>query len=253
MFYLNGWLSPQGRHYVEDSKEDIATRITKVNIEPKTFIDMGDWDIFAEGVNKETNTLTQVYLTRKNDKTALSTKVNAASGAAKVEKEGINLTLNKGQMQRLDSLETRKIITAEFDTYYVFIPLSRGNPQNRAVKSSELTTPQILRRLYDAGLSEDLRDEYRSEPAYRLSMALAPLILFFLSCPVAFVTDKKAGRTSAMIFNIVFIFCYFGLITTGNMIAKKVSVELINYTAPLLPVIAGAICSYYLWRKKLSN
>lgn len=74
MIYLNGWLSPQGRHKVEEAKKDIASKISKVNIEPKTFIDMGDWDMFAEDVNKKQKTLSQVHLSRKNDETALSTK-----------------------------------------------------------------------------------------------------------------------------------------------------------------------------------
>jgi lipopolysaccharide export system permease protein len=253
MLYLNGWLSPQGRHYVEESKEDIATRITKVAIEPRTFVDVGDWDIFAENVDKKANILYQVYLTRKNDNTALSTKINSSEGRIKLDKAGINLSLSKGQLQRLDSLESRKIITAEFDECFVFIPLSQKSGEKRNYKSSELTTPEIIGHIISGDISPELLADYRPEPAYRLSMALAPLIFFFLSCPVAFVTNKKAGRTSAMVFSIVFIFAYFGFITIGNIVGEKVHFFPVSCFAPLLPVIAGAVVSYYLWRKKLSD
>lgn len=253
MFFLTGYLSPSGRHSVEKAKEDIASKISKVNIEPKTFINIGDWDLFAEGVNKKQKTLTQVHLARKNDKTALSTKVNAAEGKIHIGSSGIELNLYKGQMQRVDSLETRKIVTAEFDRYSIFIPLTQKPEKQRNIKASELTTPQIIKELQDNSLPHKLLVEYRPEPIMRIALSLAPIIFFFLSCPVAFVTDKKAGRAGAMIFSIVFIFSYLGLLTVGGNIGQKTSLVWLAYGAPLLPVIVGGISSFYLWRKRLSN
>lgn len=253
MFALNGFLSPIGRHKVELAKRDIASKISKVNIEPKTFIDIGDWDLFAEGVDKKHKTLRQVHLARKNDKTALSTKVNAAEGKINIGGSGISLDLFKGQMQRLDSLETRKIITAEFDKYSIFIPLQQKQEKRRNIKAAELTTPQIFDALKNEEITEKEFITYRPEPMLRLAMALAPLIFFFLSCPIAFVTDKKAGRAGAMIFSIVFIFSYFALLTVGGNIGEKAHISLLNYGAPLLPVIVGLAASWYLWRKRLSD
>ncbi len=253
MIYLTGWLSPQGRHNVEEAKEDIASKISKVNIEPKTFIDMGDWDMFAENVNKKANTLYQVHLSRKNDKDALSTKVNAAEGKISVNNSGISLKLEKGQMQRVESLESRKIITAEFDSYNIFIPLAQKAEKERVPRVSELTTPEILALVNVGFLRGKQEIEARSEPSFRLAMSLAPIVFFFLSCPVAFVTNKKAGRAGAMIFSILFIFSYFGLLTIGGNIGEKFQFYAIPYIAPLLPVFAGLIISYKLWKKRLSN
>lgn len=253
MLALNSWLSPLGRAKVEESKEDIASKISKVNVEPKTFINLGDWDFFTEDVDKKHKTLSQVHLSRKNDDTALSTRINAATGKIAVGKAGVSLDLFNGQMQRVDSVESRKIITAEFDKYNLFIPLTFKAASKRTPKASELTTLQLIKRLRLGQDDPKRLADYRPEPVFRLSMALAPIIFFFLSCPVAFVTNKKAGRASAMIFSILFIFGYFGLITVGGNIGEKVPFWLISYTAPLLPVVVGLIVSKYLWRKRLSN
>jgi lipopolysaccharide export system permease protein len=253
MFYVSGWLSPQGRHLVEEGKEDIASRISRINIEPKTFIDLGDWNIFAENAAKNGGELYQVYLTRKNDKNVLSTKINAAEGKTTITNTGITLDLFKGQMQRLEALESRKIITAEFDKYSITIPLTQKIGAKRALRASELTTPQLFAAIKNGGLNAKQEQEFPPEPAYRLALALASLVFFFLSCPVAFVTTKKAGRTAGMVFSIVFIFAYLGLLTTGNSIAKNVNFAYLAYWAPLLPVLAGLPAGLYLWRRKLSN
>lgn len=255
MVFLNGWLSPVGRHKVEQSKEDIASKISKVSIEPKTFINLGDWDLFAENVDKKNKTVYQVHLSRKNDDSAFSTKINAASGKVDVGSSGISLTLYSGQMQRVYSLDSRKIITSEFKKYSVFIPLSQKVTDKRRIKAAELTTAELIEEIKkgESVIGERQWIEYRPAVTYRLSMALCPLIFFLLSCPVAFVTTKKAGRAAAMVYSLAFIFMYFGLITIGNSIAEKVTFTLLVYGAPFLPVLVGIIAGIYLWRKRLSE
>lgn len=252
---LNGWLSPLGRHHVEQSKADIASKISKVNIEPKTFINLGDWDLFAENVDKKNKTIYQVHLSRKNDDSAFSTKVNASEGKVDIGGDGISLTLYKGQMQRVYSLESRKIITSEFNKYSVFIPLTQKTDDDHRVKASELTTPQLIKAIKEGPSSMGEREwrEYRPAVTYRMAMALCPLIFFLLSCPVAFVNTKKAGRAGAMIYSLAFIFAYFGLITVGNSIAEKVENAALIYAAPFLPVVCGLAAGLYLWKKRLSD
>ncbi len=254
LIYFSGWLSPIGRHKIEEAKEDIVNKITKVNLEARTFINLGDWDIFAQDVNKKKNTLTQISMSRKNDDSALSTKINAQNGKVRLQNDGIELTLSQGQMQRLSDLQTRKIITADFDKFIVFIPLSKKaglSPRN--IKAVELTTPQILEQLKNPSLSEKDRSDYKPEPAFRLSFSLAPLIFFLLSCPVAFVITKKAGRAAAMGYSILFLFGYFGLLTVGGHIGESFSFAPVAYGAPLLPVIVGGFLGRHLWRKRLDG
>ncbi|MDR1123772.1 MAG: LptF/LptG family permease [Elusimicrobiota bacterium] len=253
MLWLTGWVSPRGRLRVYEAKEDIAAKITKVNIEPKTFISLGDWDLFAENVDKKTNVLEGVHLSRKNDASALSTKVNAADGKIDVGGAGINLVLNKGQLQRLDARAERKIITAEFRRYNIYIPLSQKTASKRVLRAAELTTPQLLAALRGGKIKAQDAKTYRPEPAYRVSMSLAVLAFFVLGCPAAFVTTKKAGRGAAMLFSIVFIFAYFGLLTVGDVLGRQLGAGAAAFCAPLLPAALGLCGGWYWWRKKLSD
>ena len=253
LVYFTAWLSPQGRHKVERAKEDIASKISRINIKPKTFLDIGDWDLFAEQVDKNGKSLGQVHLSKKNDESALSTKINAASGKITTNAQAITLLLNEGQMQRLDGKDARKIITAQFDTYKISIPLVQQTTEVRRLKSSELTTPQIIEALKDKNLEEKNRADYQPEIMFRLALALSPLIFFLLSCPFSFVITKKAGRAGAMVASLGFIFGYFGLLYLGSSLGEKFTYPAFAYTVPLLPVVVGLIAGIYLWRKKLSN
>ena len=253
LIYFSGWLSPQGRHKVEAAKEDIASKISRINIKPKTFLDIGDWDLFAERVDKSGKSLEQVHLSRKNDNTALSTKINAAKGKVSTNSQAITLVLNQGQMQRLDGQDQRKIITAQFDTYKTSIPLVQQATEARRLKSSELTTPQIIKALKDETLSAKNRADYQPEVMFRLALSLSPLIFFLLSCPFSFVITKKAGRAGAMVASLGFIFAYFGLLYFGSSLGEKITFAPLAFCVPLLPVIIGLIAGLYLWRKKLSN
>jgi LPS export ABC transporter permease LptF len=252
MLWLTGWVSPRGRLRVYKAKEDVAAKITKVNIEPKTFISLGDWDLFAENVDKKNNVLEGVYLSRKNDANALSTKVNAAQGKVDIGRSGINIILDKGQLQRLDARAERKIITAEFNRYNIYMPLSQRTAAKHTFKAAELTTPQLFAALAGGGLKDEYIKTYRPEPAYRISMSLAVLAFFILGCPAAFVTTKKAGRGAAMLFSIVSIFTYFGLLTVGDILGRQLS-SVAAYCAPLLPAALGLCGGWYWWRKKLSD
>lgn len=253
LIYFTAWLSPQGRHKAELAKADIASKISRINIKPKTFLDIGDWDLFAENTDKKGKVLEQVHLSRKNDGSAFSTKINAAEGKVSANSQAITLKLSKGQMQRLDGQDPHKIITAQFDTYKISIPLVQQTYEVRRLKSSELTTLQIIEALKDKTLSAKNRADYQPEVMFRFALSLSPLIFFLLSCPFSFVITKKAGRAGAMAASLAFIFGYFGLLYLGSSLGEKFTYPAFAYTVPLLPVLTGLIVGLYLWRKKLSN
>lgn len=253
LFYFTGWLSPQGRHKAEAAKEDIASKISRINIKPKTFLDIGDWDLFAEQVDNKGKTLEQVHLSRKNDNSALSTKINALKGKISFNTQAITLLLTQGQLQRLDAKDPRKIVTAQFDSYKIAIPLVQQSQTKRRLKSSELTTPQIIEALKDKNLDAYSHAEYRPEILFRVSLALSPLIFFLLSCPFSFVITKKAGRAGAMVASLAFIFGYFGLLYLGASFGEKITYTPLAFSIPLMPVVVGLGAGLYLWRKKLSN
>lgn len=249
---LNGFFSPLALRNLEQQKKEISSKITKISLEPRTFIDLGDWELYTEEGDKARKNFNQVLLTRKNDNTALNTKINAAQGNFLTEANGIKIALTKGQMQRISDQDTGKIITAEFDKLNLFIPLAK-EVKNRDLKPSEQTTLQLLENLKNKqGTEKDFAD-YKSQPGTRFAWALAPLIFFFLTCPVAFIKGKSANRAAAMAFSLVFILGYFGLLTVLRDLAEKLPIVALALLLPLLTPLIGFITGKILWKKRLQD
>lgn len=249
---LNGFLSPMSLRNLDRQKDELSSKISKISLEPRTFIDLGDWELYAEEADKHRRNFTQIHLTRKNDNTALNTKINAANGTITTESAGVKILLNKGQMQRLDGTEDNKIITAEFKKFNFFIPLIQKT-RERPLKPAEQTTPQLFSNLLKGNYTESDLGDLKSQPGTRLSWAFAPLIFFFLTCPVAFIKGKSANRATAMVMSLLFISIYFGLLT----ILRNVSVKTPNIWAalflPLLTPLLGFVIGKILWQKRLKH
>ena len=252
LIFLNGLFSPLALRNLEQQKREISSKISKISLEPRTFIDLGDWELYAEEGDKARKNFTQVHLTRKNDDSALNTKINAAQGEFITDTNGIKIALTKGQMQRLSDQDTGKIITAEFNKLNLFIPLIKGT-KKRDLKPSEQTTLQLLENLKNKQASEKDFADYKSQPGTRFSWALAPLIFFFLTCPVAFIKGKSANRAAAMALSLVFILGYFGLLTVLRDLAEKLPITALALPLPLLTPLIGFIVGKILWKKRLQD
>ena len=235
----------------QSQKDELSSKISKISLEPRTFINLGDWELYTESADSARRNFTQVHLTRKNDDTALNTKINASTGKITTEDNGIKILLNKGQMQRLEE-NNKKIITAEFDKFNFFVPLMQKT-STKELKPLEQTTPQLLKAIYTGNLNKEYLNEYQSQPGTRLSWALAPLIFFFLTCPVAFIKGKSANRAMAMAFSLVFILGYFGLLTVLRDISEKATNIPFALVLPLLTPLLGFIIGKILWNKRLKH
>lgn len=247
---LNGFLSPMSLRSLEQEKNELSSKISKISLEPRTFINLGDWELYADEADSARRNFTQVHLTRKNDDTALNTKINSAFGKITTENNGIKVSLRKGQMQRLE--EQDKITTAEFDKFNLFIPLAQKT-QKRDLRPIEQTTPQILKAILKGKVKQEDLSEYKSQPGYRLAWALAPLVFFFLTCPVAFIKGKSANRAAAMAFSLLFILGYFGLLTVLRDMSEKSGNIFLGLIIPLFTPLVGFIIGKILWAKRLKH
>jgi len=251
IIFLNGFLSPISLRTLEDQKDELSSKISKISLEPRTFINLGDWELYTENADSARRNFTQIHLTRKNDSTALNTKINASKGKITTEDNGIKILLSKGQMQRLQE-DSDKIITAEFEKFNFFIPLTQKTTK-KELKPIEQTTPQLMKAIYTGNLKKEYLNEYQSQPGTRLSWALAPLIFFFLTCPVAFIKGKSANRAAAMGFSLLFILGYFGLLTVLRDMSEKATNIPLALVLPLITPLLGFIIGKILWDKRLKH
>ena len=67
LFFCANWLTPRSYQRVLNLREEARQKITKVTLEPKTFLDLGEWDLYLEDLDEKTDLAKQIHLIRKND------------------------------------------------------------------------------------------------------------------------------------------------------------------------------------------
>jgi len=247
IFLFTNWVTPKNTKAFFDERNNMRGHINKILLEPKTFIEIGNWSLYADYIDSKTNHMTQVHLISKDDKNALSSKINAQSGDVNLTRDYLSLRLFDGQMQRVSADNPSVIIAANFKQYHVTFPLIVKS--DRASRVEEFTTPQLFSKIYSGALDAVTRAEYKTEIATRQILALSPFILVLLSCPLVFSLNKKAGKAWGMLWSIIIIFSFYMLLMAGVSTGKKY--EIFAYSAPFLPVVAGLIAARFLWKTKL--
>ena len=248
LFVMQNWLTPRSYKRLLDRRSEARSKITKVNLEPKTFLNLGEWDLYLESLDKGTDEARQIHLIKRNDKGALSTKVNAASGKVILSSTAIGLRLKDGQMQRLDEKDPSSFIAANFDEYVMSISLLKE--QYRRLRVGEMSTTKLLRRMRTMPLDQETINEYRTEISMRNVLSFAPIVLLFVSCPIGFSFGKRTNKGWGMLFSVIIIFTFYLLMTLGLSLGKKYG--WIAYPGPWLPIVAGIAAARYLWKKRLN-
>lgn len=248
LFVLSNWVTPRTYKRFLERRDEARSKITKVTLEPKTFINLGDWDLYLEKLDPSSHTAQLIHLIRKNDKGALSTKVNASSGKVLLTDTAIGLQLKDGQMQRIDEKDSSSIIAANFDDYTMNISLVRDKKRKQRV--GEMTTTKLLRLLRTGLVEKKLANEYKTTISMRNVLALSPIIMLFVSCPIGFSFGKRTNKGKGMLFSVIIIFSFYLLMTLGLSLGKKYG--WISYPGPWLPIVTGIGTSCWLWKKKLN-
>lgn len=248
LVFLSNWVTPRSYKRILDLRTEARSKITKVNLEPKTLLNLGEWQLYLEDLDPVTNEAHKIQLIKANDAGALSTKVNASRGKVVLTDTAIGLQLHDGQMQRLDSKDPSSFIAANFDNYTMHISLFKN--QTRRLRVGEMTTSKLLRRLHNAPLDKATQNEYRTEISMRNVMALSPIILLIVSCPIGFSLGKRTNKGWGMLFSVVIIFSFYLLMTLGVSLGKKVG--WLAYPGPWLPMLVGIFVGRYLWKKRLN-
>ncbi len=249
LFVFSNWLTPRSYQRLLARREEARQKITKVTLEPKTFLNLGEWDLYLEDLEERTGLAKQIHLIRKKDEDALSTKVNASSGKVILTDRAIGLQLQDGQMQRIDAKDPTAIIAANFDNYTMSISLTRNF--QRSQKVGEFTSTKMLRMLRQGTLPPEVQAEYRTELSVRNVMAISPIFLLLLSCPLGFSLGKRTNKGWAMLFSVIIIFSFYLLMTLGLSIGKKYVI--LAYPAPWLPIAVSIGAAWYLWKKRLNS
>ncbi|MDD4004586.1 MAG: LptF/LptG family permease, partial [Elusimicrobiaceae bacterium] len=252
LLWVNNWVSPTGFAKFQNSQHMMAESITRLRLEPKTFLNIGDWRLYSEAVDNQRGRLEDVHLFRSPAGGAIrdSVRVSAPAGRYRVYPgKGFELTLKNGEFQRVDPKDPRRVVLAKFQSYRVFIPFGVPFKKRTDISLTEMATPDIIAAaLYSGSLVPIRRAEYKIEAATRMAVALAPVIFFYLSCPFG-VSLSRTGRAMGMVLSIVILFLFYGLMAVGISLGKKLL--WLAWWGPFLPDAAGLFLAGWLWRRRL--
>ncbi len=249
LLLFNHKVSPEGFHSFRERQIHAAQLITGIEIEPKTFIKLGKWRLYAEEVDKDSGELKDAYLLRSGRK-AQGIRIDARKGRIMIQKgQGVALELEDGSMQ-LPNDDPTHLTTASFKRYRLFVPLASSPHLDRTPDIPEMNSRELKRRVSDPKTGFERRLEYVVEIAVRSAVALSPFVFFWIGAPLGMNMGRHSkGKGFALSLAILFLF--YGLLALGIGLGRRN--EAIASLAPWMANAVGLTIGLYLTRRSLAR
>jgi len=246
MLFVNHKVGPEGYHSFRTRTTEAAQKMARVELRPRSFIELGPWRLYARGSDSKTGILEGVYLVKPGASQGM--RINAERGTlASDPGRGITLELLDGQLQ-LPSKEPERFTSGRFERYSVFVPVVSKETAPRPLDIQEMTTPVLLRKAAEPQTTTQHQLEYRVEASVRSVAALAPFVFFWVGVPLGMLKRRTRGADFAASLGVLFIF--YGLLVAGISLGRRH--EAFAFAAPWLCDAAGMIAGILLTRKAAS-
>ncbi|MFA6091837.1 MAG: LptF/LptG family permease [Elusimicrobiota bacterium] len=242
---INHYGSPAGFHSFREAYTQASSRLTRVELESKTYFTLGDWRFYAEEVASD-GVLSGVKLVKTRGQYQRM-RILAKEGRAKVQPGGLALELRSGVLQWPNE-DPQNVTVAGFGRYRLFVPFVDQSKTERPLDIQEMRTSFLRERIRSGKLEASRVREYATEAALRSAGALAPLAVFWVACPLGLLFPRR-GRAWAFGSSLLLMFAYYGLLALGVGIGRRQ--DAFSSFAPWLPNIASLIAGLPLWRRLL--
>lgn len=244
LLFLNHKTSPEGFHSFRNQIARASAQIKRVDLEPRSFVQLGTWKLYAREVDKIGGRIGGVYLVRQDDRTR-GVRVEAARGTVTVEKgKDVSLVLEDGDIQ-LPNLDPGKLTSGHFTRYRVEIPVA-GAASARDLDIQELNSGRLKLLIRDPATTAQHRVEYAVELAVRSAGALSPFIFFWIAVPLSLQAGRYSrGQGFAM--SLLILFAFYGLLAWGIGFGRRH--ENLAGTAPWAADVLGLALGAVLTRR----
>ncbi len=247
LFYLNHKASPEGYHSFRKQYLLASNHIDHINLEPRSFLVLGTWKLYAEKTNKKSGKMSGVYLVDISKTRDL--RIVAPQGQLRVKKgQGVSLLLNNGSIF-FPNTDPSKLTTGNFGTYKVDIPLNEKGEAS-SLDIPEMNSRTLLNRISNKKTSAVHQREYRVELAVRSAEALSPLIFFLISAPIGMGLGRES-RARSFALSLGILFAFYGILSLGIGIGRRN--PRLSSVAPWAADIAGFAAGIYLLTKAASQ
>ncbi len=250
LLYLNHKAAPEGIHSFRKQYAVAAQQLSKVEIQPGSFMPLGPWKLYAQRAEHDTGRLEGVYLVR-SDKKDSGLRVSARRGLLSLASgQALDLTLEDGTLQ-MPNVEPEKFTTGRFAHYRLRVPMSgAGDERQRALDIQEIDSAGLRDRIAAAETSAQSRNEYRVEFSLRSAAALAPFVFFWIAAPLS-LRMTRHSRGMGFAASLLVLMAYYGFVTFGIGLGRRQ--DSLAGAAPWLANMAGLALGAALTRKSLSQ
>ncbi len=243
LLYLNHKASPEGYHAFRKQYLRASSHINHIDLEPGSFLILGNWKLYATGVEKKTGRMENVYLVDISKTRDL--RIVAPKGRLTVQKGlGAKLILKEGSIF-FPNPDPTKLTVGHFKTYQVDIPLAEETGVS-SMDIPEMNSRTLIERIHDPKTTLAHQREYRVELAVRSAEALSPLIFFLLSVPIG-VSLGRDSRAKGFALSLGILFAFYGLLSLGIGMGRR-NPKLSNI-APWGADAAGLVAGIFLYAR----
>ena len=253
LVFINNWIAPISLKKSNDYVLAMASKITKLQLRPKTFQKISDWEIYSDKVDNKARKLLNVKLSRtfkkSGDNSLWLLRIDAKEADYKIIKEkGLLMKFGNGRFNQADFKNNEALVHGTFKSYETLIPFFSKSSLNRKLYPREMGTFELLDKIKSNSLDQGVLMKYKVDFITRFTMVLTPIIFFFIGAPLGLLLEKK-GKAMSFSLTLLIIFIYYGISMTAMVLAKKHGMFFpwILYIPPILGFAAGA----YIWRAKL--
>ena len=249
LLVLNHRAAPAGFHSFRKQYQVAAQQISKVELQPGSFLRLGPWKLYARRADPDTGRLRDVYLVRAG-KSDSGLRVNAREGLITLAPgRSLDLELSDGTLQ-LPNKNPEKFTAGRFARYRLSVPVA-GTPQGKpSLDIPEITSAGLRERIAEPGRDSQSRNEYRVELGLRSAAALAPFCFFWIAAPLGLRLTRH-GRGLGFAASLLVLVVYYGLVAAGVGIGRRH--ESLSNWAPWLADIAALALGAVLTRQAVKR
>ncbi|MBN1621349.1 MAG: LptF/LptG family permease [Endomicrobiales bacterium] len=253
LVYFNQNLAPKTHKGFRNIFKTILKTRPITKFEEKSIINLNEYRIYVEKIDKKTNLLKGVNIYKFSDKpddpSSTSWRISASSAVVYVNSDFIVFDLYRGYWQKPNPAMPENLIHLKFFQYKFNIPLGTNKiPMSQSLK--EMNGDELRREILKYRQKKLPTNFLEVEYWIRWILATAPFFFALVGVPLGIVLEKGKKSISFGI-SLLILFTYYLLLVTGLNIGEKgyVSPRLILWMPNMITFILGI----FLWRKMLKK
>ncbi|MBI5625434.1 MAG: LptF/LptG family permease [Elusimicrobia bacterium] len=244
LLWVNHKVSPEGLHSFRSRQSQATQQLARIDLEPDSFINLGEWRLYARDADRATGDIRDVYLIRTGHDRGL--RVSAPRGSLRLKKgQGFVLELSDGTLQ-LPGSTSEKFTSAEFARYRLFVPLAAPVTVTRAADTQEFKSLHLWEMTRSPDIPRERRNEYMVEIAVRSAGAFSPIVFFWIGAPLG-LGFHRFGKGKGFVVSLGILFLFYGLLALGIGLGRRY--HAFSFAAPWIADAVGLGIGAWLTRK----